>query len=75
MELLYSITINAPIDMETGPDGRIYILEYGNGWYENPDAGLSVINYNSGNRAPEITAVNISKLAGELFSGTAKVCE
>ncbi|HEY8735140.1 MAG TPA: ThuA domain-containing protein, partial [Puia sp.] len=34
---------NAPIDMEMGPDGRIYILEYGNGWYEkNPDAGLSV---------------------------------
>ena len=25
--------LNAVIDMETGPDGRIYLLEYGNGWY------------------------------------------
>ncbi len=58
---------NAPIDMELGPDGRIYILEYGNGWYEkNPDAGLSVIDYNSGNRAPEIASVRVSKPAGLL---------
>jgi cytochrome c len=58
---------NAPIDMELGPDGRIYILEYGNGWYEkNPDAGLSVIDYNSGNRAPEITSIEVSKSAGLL---------
>jgi cytochrome c len=58
---------NAPIDMELGPDGRIYILEYGNGWYEkNPDAGLSVIDYNSGNRAPEITAIQVNKTAGLL---------
>jgi cytochrome c len=66
---------NAPIDMELGPDGRMYILEYGNGWYEkNPDAGLSVIDYNSGNRAPEIDTVIVSKTAGLLpFSGTVKV--
>ncbi|MDP9042283.1 MAG: PQQ-dependent sugar dehydrogenase, partial [Bacteroidota bacterium] len=65
---------NAPIDMETGPDGRIYILEYGNGWYEkNPDAGLSVIDFNSGNRAPEIKSVQVSKTTGLLpFSGTVK---
>ena len=35
------------IDMEAGPDGRLYILEYGTGWYaQNPDAGLSRIDYN-----------------------------
>ena len=63
---------NAPIDMETGPDGRLYILEYGNGWYEkNPDAGLSVINYNSGNRPPAIKEIHTAKTAGALpFSGT-----
>ncbi len=63
---------NAPIDMETGPDGRIYILEYGNGWYEkNPDAGLAVIDYNSGNRPPAVREIHTSKTSGVLpFSGT-----
>ena len=36
----------AAIDMELGPDGRIYLLEYGKGWFaKNPDAGLSRIDY------------------------------
>ena len=40
------------IDMEVGPDGKLYLLEYGTGWFQkNPDAGLSRIDYNSGNRA------------------------
>ncbi len=67
--------LNAVIDMETGPDGRIYLLEYGNGWYaKNPDAGLAVIDYNGGNRPPEISSLKVSKPAGLLpFSGTAKV--
>jgi glucose/arabinose dehydrogenase/cytochrome c551/c552/type 1 glutamine amidotransferase len=44
----------APIDMEMGPDGRLYVLEYGNGWFsKNPDAGLARIDYNGGNRAPK----------------------
>lgn len=39
-------SFSAPIDMETGPDGRIYVLEYGKAWFaKNPDAGLSVIEY------------------------------
>ena len=38
---------SAPIDAEMGLDGRLYILEYGKGWYtKNPDAGLSRIDYN-----------------------------
>ncbi len=42
------------IDMEVGPDGRIYVVEYGEGWFtKNPDAGLSVITYNRGNRPPQ----------------------
>ena len=36
----------APIDMELGPDGKLYILEYGTGWFhKNKDAGLSRIDY------------------------------
>jgi cytochrome c len=35
----------APIDMELGPDGRLYVLEYGKAWFaKNPDAGLSRID-------------------------------
>jgi cytochrome c len=34
---------NNVIDMETGPDGKIYLLEYGTGWFaKNKDAGLPV---------------------------------
>ena len=34
------------IDMEAGPDGKLYLLEYGTGWFvKNPDAGLYRIDY------------------------------
>jgi cytochrome c len=57
----------APIDMEAGPDGRIYVLEYGSGWFaRNADAGLARVDYNRGNRAPEIAKVNASKTYGKL---------
>ncbi len=36
----------APIDMEMGPDGRIYVLEYGKAWFaKNADAGLARIDF------------------------------
>lgn len=69
------IQLHNCIDMEVGPDGRLYLLEYGTGWFQkNPDAGLSRIDYTSGNRPPKIDAVNIDKTTGSLpFSGTASV--
>jgi len=55
-----------PIDMEMGPDGRLYVLEYGTGWFsKNKDAALSRIEYNGGNRAPK-TKISISKKTGAL---------
>lgn len=61
-----STKFNAPIDMEMGPDGRLYVLEYGNGWFsKNADAGLSRIDYNGGNRAPKAT-LKVDKLTGAL---------
>jgi cytochrome c551/c552 len=55
------------IDMEMGPDGKIYILEYGTGWFQkNPDAALSRIDYIAGNRAPKIANVSVDKSAGAL---------
>ncbi|MEP6596176.1 MAG: ThuA domain-containing protein, partial [Ginsengibacter sp.] len=64
-----------PIDMEVGPDGKLYILEYGTGWFtKNPDAGLSRIDYNSGNRPPAIASIKVDKLSGNLpFKVTATV--
>src|SRR5690625_8010333 len=42
------------IDMEMGPDGKLYILEYGTGWFtKNDNSSLSVIEYNPGNMLPE----------------------
>ncbi len=36
----------APVDIELGPDGKLYILEYGQGWFsKNKDSGLSRIDF------------------------------
>lgn len=45
------------IDMELGPDGSLYLLEYGTGWFtHNKDSKLSHIRYIRGNRPPVIEA-------------------
>jgi glucose/arabinose dehydrogenase len=45
--------VDNPMDVEWGPDGSLYVLEYGDGYFaENPDAQLSKINYVRGNRSP-----------------------
>lgn len=54
------------IDMEMGPDGKLYILEYGTGWFtKNENSSLSVIEYNPGNRVPEADLA-IAQKAGSL---------
>ena len=65
----------APIDMEAGPDGRLYILEYGSGWFsKNADAGLVRIDYVAGNRPPKVGEVVIDKSSGKLpYNFTAEV--
>ena len=50
---LDSVNFSHIIDMEMGPNGEMYILEYGNDWFAaNPDAMLARIDYSEGNRAP-----------------------
>ncbi len=50
-------TFNYMIDMAFGPEGSLYILEYGTGWFtKNDDAAIVKIDYNSGNRSPVLTA-------------------
>lgn len=52
---LDNIPFNNPTDMEFGPDGKLYTLEYGTKWFaQNMDARLSVIEFNKGNRAPVV---------------------
>lgn len=61
------IQLNNLIDMELGPDGRIYLLEYGTTWFKaNDDSGLSFIEYNGGNRPPVIDEVSLDKSTGQL---------
>lgn len=62
-----SLDVNSLIDMEVGPDGRLYLLEYGSGWFsKNDDSGLARIDFNSGNRPPRILAFDVSKTSGIL---------
>jgi cytochrome c len=51
--LFPELALQNPIDVEFGPDGALYMLEYGDGYYaENPEAQLSRIDFVRGNRTP-----------------------
>jgi glucose/arabinose dehydrogenase/type 1 glutamine amidotransferase len=50
---LPTFTFIRPIDLKVGPDGCIYLIEWGTGYSgSNPDARLSRIEYTGGNHAP-----------------------
>ena len=47
---------HAPMDLKLGSDGKLYVLEYGTGWFtKNADAALVRIDYNTGNRVPVVS--------------------
>lgn len=55
-----------PIDMSFAPDGDLYLLEYGQGWFMgNPDARLVRIEYNSGVLKP-LVKIDADKKTGAL---------
>ncbi|NQZ59572.1 MAG: PQQ-dependent sugar dehydrogenase, partial [Lentisphaeraceae bacterium] len=54
-----------PIDMEKGPKGDIYILEYGKGWFNNQDGQVRKISFTGFNRKPVIRAT-VDNTAGVL---------
>jgi len=61
------LKLSSLIDMEVGPDGKLYFLEYGSGWFtKNPDAALSRIDFNGGNRAPSVQEITADKYSGTL---------
>lgn len=46
-----------PVDMAFGPNGDLYVMEYGTTWFKgNDDARLIRIEFNPGNRAPVAVA-------------------
>ncbi|CAN5439575.1 hypothetical protein BH23BAC1_BH23BAC1_15830 [soil metagenome] len=49
------LKLSKPIDMEFGPDGALYILEYGDTWFaQNDDSRIIKIEFNPGNRKPVV---------------------
>ncbi len=45
--------VDNPMDVEFGPDGALYVLEYGDGFFaETPEAQLARIDFVRGNRTP-----------------------
>ncbi|AHM60579.1 cytochrome c class I [Flammeovirgaceae bacterium 311] len=56
---------NNPMEMEFGPDGDLYMLDYGEGWFQqNATAKLVKIEYNAGNRTPVIQLATDTKAGG-----------
>lgn len=57
-------TFNNIIDMAFGPDGKLYMIEYGSKWFaQNLDARLVRIDYNGGNRTP-VAQLSVDKPSG-----------
>ncbi len=51
--ILTNLEFSNPMDVDYGPDGKMYLLEYGSRWFsQNLDARLVRIDYDAGNRAP-----------------------
>jgi glucose/arabinose dehydrogenase/PKD repeat protein len=56
--------VDNPMDMEFGPDGALYLLNYGDGFFsENPDADLARIDFVRGNHTP-VVKVSATPTAG-----------
>ncbi len=66
-DVVPGIVTDNPMDMEFGPNGALYVLEYGDGYFaENPDAQLSRIDYigAKGNHSP-VPVVTADPSAGK----------
>jgi cytochrome c len=57
------MTMRRPIDMKLGRDGALYLIEYGDKWWENADSRIARIVYRRGNRVP-VARIVASETAG-----------
>ncbi|MCH6235454.1 PQQ-dependent sugar dehydrogenase [Cognataquiflexum rubidum] len=63
---LPTLVFDKPVDMQFGPDGSLYVLEYGTYWSaQNDDSGLYKIEFSAGNRKP------VAKAAADKNQGAA----
>ncbi|GID29614.1 PQQ-dependent sugar dehydrogenase [Paractinoplanes brasiliensis] len=63
--VLPELVFDNPMDLEFGPDGALYVLEYGDGYFnENPDAQLARFDFVRGNRTP-IPKVSATPASGQ----------
>lgn len=54
-----------PMDLEFGPDGSLYVLDYGDGFFRpNPDSGLYRVDYVEGTKGPRVV-LSASVTSGE----------
>jgi cytochrome c len=61
-----SYKFSNPMDMEFAANGDLYMLEYGSGWFTaNDDARLIRIEYNGGNRKPQLQMAS-NKMGGSI---------
>jgi cytochrome c len=77
-----AFVIRRPADARFGPDGCLYLLDYGETWGVNPDAKLIRISYQRGNLPPvakasaspeagrEPLAVSLSSLGSKDYEGS-----
>ncbi len=60
------IELHRPIAMELGPDGALYVIEWGAGFGgDNPDAGLVRIDFRGGTRSP-VAMIDADPTSGPL---------
>lgn len=60
--IMPSYKFSNPMDLEFSPEGDLYMLEYGSGWFtQNNDARLVRIEYNGGNRKPQVEVATSKK--------------
>ncbi|MFL6127300.1 RICIN domain-containing protein [Actinophytocola sp.] len=63
--LLPSITFNRPMDFDFGPDGALYVIEWGSGYGGgNADAGIDRIDYLGSNQANPVAKAAADRTSG-----------
>ena len=59
------IDFRRPIDMATGPDGALYVLEYGTSYFgDNEDARVSRIEFREDGSLPPVASIDATPRAG-----------
>lgn len=56
---------SSPLDMAFGPDGALYVVEYGMNWFtQNMDSYISRIEYYKGDNPPPVAVITVNKSVG-----------